>query len=85
MEGLEGAAYIKFGLLLNYPNGEPEEIEISTNGVEWTKVNDVGTFGFLMLLLERCQVFKGLLLAKIKYYYIQSITRMKQWLLFMPA
>ena len=44
VEGLEGAAYIKFGLLLNYPNGEPEEIEISTNGVEWTKVNDVGTW-----------------------------------------
>ena len=44
VEGLKGAAYIKFGLLLNYPNGEPEEIEISTDGVSWTKVNDVGTW-----------------------------------------
>ena len=44
VEGLKGAAYIKFGLLLNYPKGEPEEIEISTNGVEWTKVKNVGTW-----------------------------------------
>ena len=44
IEGLKGAAYIKFGLLLNYPNGEPEEIEISTEGVEWTKVKNVGTW-----------------------------------------
>ena len=44
VEGLKGAAYIKLGLLLNYPEGEPEEIEISTDGVSWTKVNDVGTW-----------------------------------------
>ena len=44
VEGLKGAAYIKFGLLLNYPKGEPEEIEISTNGLEWTKVKNVGTW-----------------------------------------
>ena len=44
VEGLKGAAYIKFGLLLNYPKGEPEEIEISTDGVSWTKVDDVGTW-----------------------------------------
>ena len=44
VEGLRGAAYIKFGLLLNYPKGEPEEIEISTDGVSWTKVDDVGTW-----------------------------------------
>tara|TARA_Y100000590_G_scaffold469411_1_gene656847 strand:+ start:495 stop:1583 length:1089 start_codon:yes stop_codon:yes gene_type:complete len=44
VEGLVGAAYIKFGLLLNYPKGEPEEIEISTDGVDWTKVNNVGTW-----------------------------------------
>tara|TARA_Y100000590_G_scaffold466998_1_gene644271 strand:+ start:3511 stop:4593 length:1083 start_codon:yes stop_codon:yes gene_type:complete len=44
VEGLKGAAYIKFGLLLNYPKGEPEEIEISTEGVEWTKVDNVGTW-----------------------------------------
>ena len=44
VEGLDGAAYIKFGLLLNYPNGEPEEIEISTKNTEWTKVKNVGTW-----------------------------------------
>jgi len=44
VEGLKGAAYIKFGLLLNYPKGEPEEIEISTDGVNWTKVDNVGTW-----------------------------------------
>ena len=44
VEGSKGAAYIKFGLLLNYPKGEPEEIEISTEGTEWTKVNKVGTW-----------------------------------------
>ena len=44
VEGLNGAAYIKFGLLLDYPNGEPEEIEISTKDVDWTKVNNVGTW-----------------------------------------
>ncbi len=44
VEGLEGAAYIKFGLLLNYPKGEPEEIEISTDNVNWTKVKNVGTW-----------------------------------------
>ena len=44
VEGLRGAAYIKFGLLLNYPKGESEEIEISTDGVSWTKVDDVGTW-----------------------------------------
>jgi predicted dehydrogenase len=44
VEGLDGAAYVKFGLLLNYPNGEPEEIEISTKDTEWTKVKNVGTW-----------------------------------------
>ena len=44
VEGLDGAAYIKFGLLLNYPNGEPEEIEISSKDTDWTKVKNVGTW-----------------------------------------
>ena len=44
VEGLDGAAYIKFGLLLDYPNGEPEEIEISTKDSDWTKVQNVGTW-----------------------------------------
>ena len=48
VEGLKGAAYIKFGLLLNYPK-EPEEIEISTNGVEGQKLKML-EHGFQMLL-----------------------------------
>ena len=44
IEGSKGAAYVKLGLLLDYPNGEPEEIEISTDGVGWTKVENVGTW-----------------------------------------
>ena len=44
VEGSQGAAYIKLGLLLDYPNGEPEEIEISTNQISWTKVKNVGTW-----------------------------------------
>ena len=44
VEGMDGAAYVKLGLLLDYPKGEPEEIEISTKDVEWTKVNNVGTW-----------------------------------------
>ena len=44
IEGMDGAAYVKLGLLLDYPKGEPEEIEISTKDVEWTKVKNVGTW-----------------------------------------
>ena len=44
VEGAKGAAYIKLGLLLDYPNGEEEEIEISTNDISWTKVKNVGTW-----------------------------------------
>ena len=44
VEGLRGAAYVKLGLLLDYPNGEPEEIEVSTQGFGWTKVNNVGNW-----------------------------------------
>ena len=42
VEGTNGSAFIKLGLLLNYPKGEAEEIEISTKGLGWTKVNKVG-------------------------------------------
>ena len=34
----------KLGLLLDYPNGETEEIEISTDEIPWTKVEKVGTW-----------------------------------------
>jgi predicted dehydrogenase len=44
VEGARGAAFVKFGLLLDYPKGEPEEIEISTEGVSWTKVDNVGSW-----------------------------------------
>ena len=32
IDGEKGCAWIKLGLLLNYPHGEPDEIEISTTG-----------------------------------------------------
>ena len=44
LEGLNGAAHVKLGLLLNYPKGEPEEIEITSNNIKWTKVNNVGNW-----------------------------------------
>ncbi len=44
VEGLKGAAHIKLGLLLNYPKGEPEEIEIATGNLGWTKVKNVGSW-----------------------------------------
>lgn len=37
-EGTKGAAMVKLGLLLNYPEGEPDELWITTGGAEWTEV-----------------------------------------------
>lgn len=37
-EGTRGAAMVKLGLLLNYPEGEPDELWITTGGAEWTQV-----------------------------------------------
>lgn len=37
-EGTEGAAMVKLGLLLNYPEGEPDELWITRRGGEWTEV-----------------------------------------------
>jgi len=37
-EGTEGAALVKLGLLLNYPEGEPDELWITRRGSEWTQV-----------------------------------------------
>ena len=37
-EGTEGAAMIKLGLLLNYPEGEPDELWITRRGGDWQQV-----------------------------------------------
>jgi predicted dehydrogenase len=37
-EGTEGAAMVKLGLLLNYPEGEPDEVWITRRGEDWTEV-----------------------------------------------
>jgi len=37
-EGTEGAAMVKLGLLLNYPEGEPDELWITRRGEDWTRV-----------------------------------------------
>ncbi len=36
IEGTDGAAMVKLGLLLNYPEGEPDELWITRRGGEWT-------------------------------------------------
>ena len=42
LEGIKGAAKMKLGLLLDYPNGEPEELEIITENTDWIKVDIKG-------------------------------------------
>jgi len=37
-EGTKGAAVVKLGLLLNYPQGEPDELWITREGDDWTQV-----------------------------------------------
>lgn len=37
-EGTEGAAMVKLGLLLNYPEGEPDEVWLTRRGGAWTPV-----------------------------------------------
>jgi predicted dehydrogenase len=37
-EGSNGAAVVKLGLLLNYPQGEPDELWIKRDGDDWTQV-----------------------------------------------
>ena len=44
VEGLNGAAYVKLGLLLDYPRGELEEIDITSGNIPWTKVKNVGSW-----------------------------------------
>ena len=41
---MNGAAYVKLGLLLDYPQGEPEEIDITSGNITWTKVKNVGSW-----------------------------------------
>ncbi len=36
LQGLNGAALVTLGLLLNYPEGKPETVEIATAGGKWT-------------------------------------------------
>ncbi|MDH3661527.1 MAG: Gfo/Idh/MocA family oxidoreductase [Alphaproteobacteria bacterium] len=38
IDGQHGAAYVKLGLLLNYPEGEPDELHVKTEGTEWIAV-----------------------------------------------
>jgi len=38
VEGDMGAAQVKFGLLLGYPTGEPDELWITRRGDDWTEV-----------------------------------------------
>ena len=38
VEGDKGAALVKLGLLLNYPEGEPDELWITRRGDDWTQV-----------------------------------------------
>lgn len=44
VEGTRGAATAKLGLLLNYPHGEPETLEISTGGGPWRNLPLVGSW-----------------------------------------
>jgi predicted dehydrogenase len=37
-EGDRGAALVKLGLLLNYPEGEPDELWIASDGADWSQV-----------------------------------------------
>lgn len=37
-EGTEGAAMVRLGLLLNYPEGEPDELWITRRGGDWQQV-----------------------------------------------
>jgi predicted dehydrogenase len=37
-EGTDGAAMVKLGLLLNYPEGEPDELWMTRSGRDWTQI-----------------------------------------------
>ena len=42
LEGTKGAAKMTLGLLLDYPNGEPEALEIITENTDWVKFDIKG-------------------------------------------
>ncbi len=42
LEGTEGEAIVTLGLLMNYPEGEPEKLEIITKDTDWTEVEIQG-------------------------------------------
>lgn len=42
LTGSKGAAVAELGLLLNYPQGEPETLELISDGYDWTPVPLVG-------------------------------------------
>jgi predicted dehydrogenase len=44
VEGTEGAAVVKLGVLLDYPRGEPDELWITRHGADWTAVPLSGTW-----------------------------------------
>jgi predicted dehydrogenase len=44
VEGDKGVAQVKFGLLLGYPTGEPDELCITRQGDDWTEVPLSGTW-----------------------------------------
>jgi predicted dehydrogenase len=43
-EGSDGAAMVKLGLLLNYPEGEPDELWIAKKGEPWQQVALTGSW-----------------------------------------
>lgn len=44
VEGSDGAAIVKLGLLLDYPAGEPDELWLARRGEEWTQLALDGTW-----------------------------------------
>jgi predicted dehydrogenase len=38
VEGLNGAAVVRLGCLIDYPRGEPDQLEYITEGAQWTAV-----------------------------------------------
>ena len=42
LEGTEGAVKITLGLLLNYPEGEPEKLEVYTKETDWVELDIKG-------------------------------------------
>ena len=43
-EGTEGTAMVKLGLLLNYPEGEPDELWITRKGEDWEQIPLAGSW-----------------------------------------